>query len=79
MMELFTKLINNLNRFSVNNNLLYLLKTRENLCFSGVFRAHKMRTSARNELKNLNRCGNVGDPHKHKSYKIFWKLFYPIS
>ena len=63
---------------SVELYVLCHLKTQENLCFSGVFRAYEMGISARNGLKGFGRVGHVDLPHKHKSYDIFWKLFYHI-
>ena len=54
---------------------LYPLKTRENLCFSGVFKAHEMGILASNGLKGFGRVGHVDLPHKHKFYDIYWKFF----
>ena len=36
-----------------NVSILYSLKTAENICFSGVFRGYKLRSSWRNGLKQL--------------------------
>ena len=58
--------------------VLYPLKTRENLSFSGVFRTYEMGISASNGLNGFGRVGHVDLPHKHKSYDIYWKLFYHI-
>ena len=65
-------------KLSVELYVLYPLKTRENLCFSGVFRAYEMGISASNGLKGFGRIGHIDLPHKHKSYDIFWKMFYHI-
>ena len=58
--------------------VLYPLKTRENLCFSGVFRTYEIGISASNGLKGFSRIGHVDLPHKHKSYDIFWEMFYHV-
>ena len=65
-------------KLSVEQYVLYPLKTRETLCFSSVFRAYEMGISASNGLKRFGRVGHVDLPHKHKSYDIYWKLFYHI-
>ena len=65
-------------KLSVELYVSYPLKTQENLCFSGVFRAYEVGISARNELKGFGRVEHIDLPHKHKSYGIFWKLFYHI-
>ena len=65
MMELFTKIVNNFNPFPANINVLYLLETRKDLCFLGIFRTYKMETSARGELKGFDGVGNVGLSHKN--------------
>ena len=65
-------------KLSLELYVLYPLKTREDLCFSGVFRAYKMGISPSNELKGFGRVGHVDLPHKHKPYDIFWRLFYHI-
>ena len=58
--------VNEFNPFPANIYLLYPLKTRENLRFSGVFRAYKMEASARYGLKGFDRVEHVGLPHKQK-------------
>ena len=58
--------------------VLYSLKTREILSFSGVFRAYETGISPSNELKGFARDAHIDLPHKHKSYDIYWKLFYHI-
>ena len=65
-------------KLSVKLFVSYPLKTQENLCFSGVFRAYEVGISVRNELKGFGRVEHIDLPHKHKSYGIFWKLFYHI-
>ena len=65
-------------KLSVVLYVSYALKIQENLCFSGVFRAYEMEISVRNELKGFGRAGHTDLPHKHKSYGIFWKLFYHV-
>ena len=66
-------------KLSVELYVSYTLKTQENLCFSGVLRLYEMGISVRNELKGFGRVRHINLPHKHKSYSIFWKLFYHIS
>ena len=56
--------------------VLYTLKTREILCFSGAFRTYEMGISPSNTLKGFGRVGHINLPRKHKSYDIYWKLFY---
>ena len=63
-------------KLSVELYVLYPLKTRENLCFSGIFRAYEMGILASNELKGFGRVRHVDLPHKCKSYDIYWKFFY---
>ena len=46
-------------KLSVELYVLYPLKTRENLCFSGIFRAYEMGILASNELKGFGRVRHV--------------------
>ena len=62
-------------KLSVKLYVSHPLKTQENLCFSGVFRAYEMGISARNELKGFGRVEHIDLP---QSYGIFWKLLYHI-
>ena len=64
--------------YSMKLYVLYLLKTRENICFSSVFRAYEMGILDKNWLQGFGRVGHVDLPHKRKSYDIFWKLFYHV-
>ena len=54
------------------------LKTREKLCFSGVFRVYEIGISTINGLEGFGRVRRVDLSHKHKPYNIFWKLFYHV-
>ena len=54
-------------KLSVQLNVLYPLKTRGNICFSGVFRTYQMGISARTESQGFGRVGRVDLLHKHKS------------
>ena len=65
-------------KLSVELYVLYPLKTREILCFSGVFRSYEMGILPSNGLKRFGRVGHIDLPHKHKFYDIYWKLFYHI-
>ena len=47
-------MLTKLNPFLANVPFFYLLKTPENLWFSGVFRGYKIGTLARNGLKRSN-------------------------
>ena len=58
--------------------VLYPLKTRENLSFSGVLRAYEMGILASNGLKGFGRVGHVDLAHKNKSHGIYWKWLYDI-
>ena len=65
-------------KLSVELYVLYPLKTRENLCFSGVFRPYEMEILVSNGLKVFGRVVHVDIPHKHKSNDLYWKLIYHI-
>ena len=74
------KIVNDYNPFPANIHLSHPLKTRKNLCFSGVFRAYKIGASARkwDNVKGFDKVGHVGLPDKTYSCDIFWNLFHHI-
>ena len=71
------KIVNKSNPFPVSLPILHPVRAPKMLCFTGIFRGYRMRTSTRNGLKAFDRVGHVGLPHKLKFYYIFLEVVLP--